>query len=127
MTRTGVLALGTLLLSSTAFANTAMPADIMGSWMRQDGATRIDIAPCGTSICAINTWVRDPSGSEKVGDTLVMTLAPDKAGAMSGHALDVRRDMTFSMDISLAAPGMRTRGCTLMGILCKSAEWVRVK
>ncbi len=93
--------------------------------MRQDGGTRIRIRPCGSDPCAVNTWVRDPEAGEKPGDTLVLTLSPRSATVLAGQAYDERRAMTYSMRISIGPADMRTEGCFLFGILCKSAAWTR--
>jgi uncharacterized protein (DUF2147 family) len=118
-----VLVLG--MLSATAGLARAAP-DPMGDWARDDGSTRIQIAPCGADLCAVNTWVRDPEGREKVGDVLEMMVAPESGSALKGKAHDRRRDMTFSVTLSFDGDGMRSRGCVLFGLLCKSADWHRV-
>jgi uncharacterized protein (DUF2147 family) len=120
--------LGALLLGLSAGAASAANGgpNILGDWARRDGGTRIRISPCGDALCAVNTWVRNPAGDEKPGDTLVMTLEPESPTELSGRAYDKRRDMTFSMNISLGPSGMRTDGCLFLGMLCRSAEWTRV-
>jgi uncharacterized protein (DUF2147 family) len=117
------LVLGIVFLATAASATNG--PDIVGGWARQDGTVRIMISPCGDALCAVNTWVRDPDSDEKPGDTLVMTLHPVSPTALSGRAYDRRRRKDFSMNISLGASGMLTKGCVLFGILCKSAEWTR--
>jgi uncharacterized protein (DUF2147 family) len=99
--------------------------DPIGIWTRQDGGTRIQIAPCGSNLCAVNTWVRDPQGSEMVGDTLVLTLTPASPSVLKGRAYDQRRQMTYSMTITFDPAGMTTHGCVVFGLLCKTAEWAR--
>jgi uncharacterized protein (DUF2147 family) len=127
MIHTSLIWLAMLGLSTTAFASATSGPDIVGYWSRRDGETRISISPCGDALCAVNTWVRDPGGSEKLGDTLVMTLKPDSNSVLSGRAYDQRRDISYSMHISLTPSDMRTSGCVLLGMLCKSAEWTRIQ
>jgi uncharacterized protein (DUF2147 family) len=114
-----------VVLAVFSYAGNAAAADVLGKWVRQDGTAQITIAPCGQKLCAVNTWVRDPEGSEKVGDTLVLSLQEASPSAFKGEAYDQRRNMTYAMTISLAAGDMRTHGCMLMGLLCKSADWIR--
>ena len=116
--------MGALCLVAAGWAG-APDAALVGDWTRQDGGTRITIRPCGTELCAVNTWVRDPEGSEKRGDTLVLTLAPRSATVLAGQAYDERRAMTYSMRISVGPADMRTEGCFLFGILCRTAAWTR--
>jgi uncharacterized protein (DUF2147 family) len=75
----------------------------------------------------VNTWVRDPQGREHVGDTLVMTLTPAAPSVLKGEAYDQRRKDTYSMTMSFDAEGMKTNGCVVFGLLCKTAEWTRVQ
>ena len=107
-----------------ALASTPGP---IGQWARADGGTKIDITQCGQDYCAVNIWVRDPAGAEKVGDKLVLALAPtDRPGILKGRAYDVRRNMHYTMTMTLTGAHMRTKGCVVFGIICKSAQWNRV-
>ncbi|MDE1895607.1 MAG: DUF2147 domain-containing protein [Rhodospirillales bacterium] len=107
-----------------ALASTPSP---LGQWERADGGTKIDITKCGRDFCAVNIWVRDPNGAEKVGDRLEMALAPTASpGILKGPAYDVRRKMHYRMTMTLAGGTMRTRGCVLFGVICKTAQWNRV-
>ena len=100
-------------------------ADPLGEWVRSDHESQIEISPCGPDLCAVNEWVRDPKSSEKAGDVLVMSLQETAPGHLEGQAYDKRRDMSYAMTLSFTESDMRTEGCVLMGLLCRSAEWVR--
>jgi uncharacterized protein (DUF2147 family) len=100
---------------------------LSGTWFRSDGATRINIAPCGESLCAINTWVKDASEGERVGDRLVMTLQPRQPATLAGEALDVRRGLKYSLLISYDRDSMTTRGCLIAGLVCRTVNWVRAR
>lgn len=107
-------------------ASPAMAVEgILGNWARGDGNARVRIAPCGGALCAINTWVRDPSGGEHVGDRLVMSVSGDDS-SLSGTAYDPQRKLNYSLSINLGPQSMQTRGCVLAGILCKSISWTRL-
>jgi uncharacterized protein (DUF2147 family) len=128
VTRTGLLSTGVMLcLASTARSQPASGPGPWGEWVRQDGLSRIRVTPCSDKICAVNTWVKDPDGDEKVGDMLVMTLHGRSPSELSGRAHDERRDINFSMTISFGPAGMRTHGCMMLGLLCRTAEWIRVR
>lgn len=113
------------LLGWPALASSASPP-LTGNWARDDGGTRIHIAPCGDDLCAINTWVKNPKGKEHVGDELILTLRPVTDSRFKGKAYDVRRKMHFTMSITLQGTTMHTSGCVLLGIICKSASWKRI-
>ena len=99
---------------------------ITGDWSRNDGASRINIAPCGELLCAVNTWIRDPADGELVGDRLVLALQPRDAGALTGEAFDERRKLRYSLLVSVHGNAMTTEGCLLSGVVCRSLHWIRV-
>jgi uncharacterized protein (DUF2147 family) len=120
-------ALITMLICAAASVAAASEArdGIIGDWARGDGAARVRIAPCGGALCAINTWIKDPSGGEHVGDRLVMKVSGG-GSSMSGTAYDPQRKLSYSLQIDYGAQSMQTRGCVLAGIVCKTVGWTRV-
>jgi uncharacterized protein (DUF2147 family) len=108
----------------SAPSSQAAAQDISGAWARGDGNARVRIAPCGDAICAVNTWVRDESSGEHVGDRLVMRVSGE-GPTMSGTAYDPQRKLNYNLEITLGAQSMTTRGCVLAGVICKSISWSR--
>ena len=98
---------------------------ILGKWARGDGAARVRIEPCGDALCAVNTWIRDESGGEHIGDRLVMKVSGNGA-SLSGTAYDPQRKLNYNLEIDVAGQSMHTRGCVLAGIVCKTISWTRV-
>lgn len=98
---------------------------IIGNWTRGDGNARVRIAPCGDALCAINTWIKDESGGEHVGDRLVMKVSGG-GSSLSGTAYDPQRKLNYSLEIDVTPQSMNTRGCVLAGMLCKTVNWTRV-
>ena len=119
-----VLAAGAPILPGSAQAGSG--AMITGVWSRTDGGSRIAIEQCGERFCAVNTWIRDPSKGEEVGDQFVMTLQPRDPANLAGEAFDVKRRVKYTMLISVAEDAMTTQGCVLSGIVCKTMNWVRL-
>ncbi len=64
-----------MLMANRVGADGGGPS-ITGDWGRTDGALRINIAPCGERLCAVNTWTRDPDSGDRVGDRLVLSVSP---------------------------------------------------
>ena len=116
-----------IIFVATAILQPARAANegILGDWARGDGNARVRIAPCGGALCAINIWIKDSSSDEHVGDRLVMKVSGG-GSSMSGTAYDPQRKLNYSLEISYGAELMRTRGCVLAGIVCKSISWTRV-
>ncbi len=116
-------ALTAVLFQSTT---TQLLADgrLHGEWKRDDGNVVVSIAPCGSKTCATNTWVRDTSGGENVGDRLIMEL--DKGGSvLTREAFDPQRNLTYKLKINLSESRFVSRGCVVLGMLCKTTSWQR--
>jgi uncharacterized protein (DUF2147 family) len=111
---------------SFGFATMANAAGIDGQWARGDGNAKVRIAPCGSNICATNTWIKPGTPSEKAGDILTMTIKPVSDGGYSGTAFDPQRNLTYKISVSVKGDTMTTRGCVLAGLLCKDVNWSRI-
>jgi uncharacterized protein (DUF2147 family) len=101
----------------------AEAADMDGVWSRDDGNARVRIAPCGEKTCATNVWIRDTSKGEAPGDQLVMSLKRSSNTEFSGTAYDPKRGLTYSIDVTIGNQTMKTRGCVLARLLCKTVGW----
>lgn len=117
------LGLGVLWLTGAAVA--ASQPDPSGTWMRGDGNAKVRIAACGSDICATNLWIKDTSGGENVGDKLVMTVKPKSADILSGKAFDPKRNLTYSIQMTVKKASLVTRGCIVGGLVCKNVSWSR--
>ncbi len=122
-----ILATGTGVLVAGADAGAVSGASITGAWSRTDGSLRIAIEACGERFCAVNTWIKDPSNGEAVGDRLVMTLQPRDPVRLAGEAFDEKRGLKYTMLISVGQDAMTTQGCVLAGIVCKTMNWTRLR
>ncbi|MBA9035814.1 DUF2147 domain-containing protein [Rhizobium leguminosarum] len=107
-------------------ASMAGAADINGQWARGDGNARVKIAPCGSDVCAVNTWIKPGTPKEKEGDKLVMSIKPDAEGRYSGTAFDPQRDMSYRLTVTVDGNKMTTKGCVVAGLLCKAIDWTRI-
>jgi uncharacterized protein (DUF2147 family) len=111
------------LIAQPLFASAG--PDISGSWLRSDGTLRVNIAACGPQICAVNTWIKDTNREDQVGDKLIMTLEPEGDSRLIGAAFDVRRNQSYSLNITIDQNTMLTHGCMIKGVLCKTMSWSR--
>ena len=120
---------GWILISFLAVASSSIGARaeaIDGEWARGDGDARVRIEPCGKSLCAINTWIKDNSDGEDVGDRLIMNVAPKSTNELTGTAYDPKRNRTYSLTLDVGQTELTTRGCVLFGLLCRSVSWSRL-
>ncbi|MET0171469.1 MAG: DUF2147 domain-containing protein [Agrobacterium vaccinii] len=109
-----------------ASAGVATAADINGQWARGDGNAKVQVAPCGSDICATNTWIKPGTPKEKEGDKLVMSIKPTSDGEYEGTAFDPQRDLSYKMTVWIKGDTMTTKGCVLAGIVCKGVSWTRI-
>lgn len=114
------------VLLASGYAGTAHAADYDGEWARGDGKARVLVAPCGSDICATNTWIKPGTPKEKKGDKLVMTIKRDAEGVYSGSAFDPQRDMTYKLTLTVNGNSMTTKGCVVAGLICKGVDWTKI-
>jgi uncharacterized protein (DUF2147 family) len=115
----------TMLMSHAANADGMSNAS--GVWNRDDGNARVQIAPCGKSLCATNLWIRDTSKGEAVGDKLIMTLTPKSGTTLTGKAYDPKRNLTYSITLQVSGKSLKTKGCVVGGLICKDVFWTPAK
>jgi uncharacterized protein (DUF2147 family) len=97
----------------------------LGDWARGDGIAHVRIEPCGADLCAINTWIKPGVTDEKIGDRLVLSLKSNGAH-WAGEAFDPQRNLHFNMSFDVGGSSMRSQGCIVGGLLCKSVAWTRI-
>ena len=112
-----------LLILADSSVSAAQPRTPYGEWLRDDGNAHVRIAPCGEKLCATNLWIRDTSKGEDVGDQLVMSLYRKSDTKFVGSAYDPKRDSTYSITLLVEPSGLTTRGCVLLGLLCRDVTW----
>lgn len=116
----------TAVVFALGFVGIAKADGIEGQWARGDGNAKVRIAPCGSDICAVNTWIKPGTPREKTGDKLVMTIKAGADGNYAGTAFDPQRDMTYKLTVTVNGDKITTRGCIVAGLLCKGVDWTRI-
>ncbi len=108
-------------------SNGAVEPSPVGLWARGDGKALVKIERCEQALCAINTWIRPGADDEKVGDRLVLNVAPKGPTTWTGEAWDPQRKKSFKIRIETGEHEMTTHGCVLLGLLCKDMNWTRLE
>jgi uncharacterized protein (DUF2147 family) len=101
-------------------------ADPSGTWMRDNGASRVKVAPCGASLCGTIVWLKDADGPSKVGQRVFYDMAPAGANKWSGKAFNPEDGKTYSGTMTMAGSSLTTSGCALGGLICRSVNWRKV-
>ena len=139
MKRFTTAAIGLSVLSSAALA-----APPQGTWLSQDGATKVRLSDCGGKLCGTVVWLNQPidrsTGKPKtdkhnpdpgkrarplLGLQVVNGLAASGPDKWSGNIYNADDGQTYQA--SFMVQGARTakvEGCVLK-LLCKDHTWTR--
>lgn len=115
-------------LAAAALATLAAPAlanDPSGTWLRENGASRVKIAKCGNAYCGHIVWLKDTGGPAKVGQRVFYDMMPNGENAWKGSAFNPEDGKTYSGKMSLSGNRLTTAGCALGGLICKSVNWAK--
>ena len=114
------------LAGALLFAGPASAADIVGTWLRSNGESRVRMTKCGGGVCGVITWLKNPAKTEaKVGQQVFYDMKED-GGVWTGTAFNPEDGRTYTGKASISGPNMTTKGCVFGGLICKTVTWTRV-
>jgi uncharacterized protein (DUF2147 family) len=99
----------------------------VGAWLRDNGGSRIAIAPCGAALCGHITWLRDRNSPGKPGQRILYDMKPSGPATWSGNAFNPEDGKTYSGKMTVSGNVLTTSGCVLGGLICQSVTWTRVR
>jgi uncharacterized protein (DUF2147 family) len=106
----------------------ASAGDATGVWLRESGASKVRIAPCGgDALCGAIVWLKDASGAAKVGQQVFFDMKPHGENAWTGSAFNPDDGKTYSGKMTLSGDHLTTAGCVFGGLICKSISWTRTR
>jgi uncharacterized protein (DUF2147 family) len=119
-----------LCLTSTALLLTTSPGladEVLGTWLRDNGALKVKFEPCGDAICGNVVWLKPGSESKaKVGQRLFFDMHSDGTNSWTGKAAAPDDGSIYSGKMSIEGATLSTSGCIVGGLICKSANWKKV-
>lgn len=120
--KTAVLGAALIVLPTVALA------DPSGTWLRETGESRVQIAPCGGgAYCGKVVWLKDAKTSKsKIGQQVFFGMKPNGANQWSGSAFNPDDGKTYSGTMKLSGSRLTTAGCVLGGLICRSVNWSKV-
>ena len=129
----------------TRWASAFALADPLGTWMTENGRSRIKIDNCGGALCGNLVWLKEPNDPETgkpnldknnteagkrsrplIGVLIVIGMQPGGPDKWSGQVYNAEDGKIYSGSIyELGPAALRLEGCALGGLVCKSQTWTR--
>ncbi len=114
-----------LPIAFLSIATPCLAAELAGTWLRENGDARVRFEPCGNAICGTIVWLKpETESTAKVGERLFYDLRPDGKNSWNGKA--AADGSVYVSKVSIEGTGLRTSGCIISGVFCKSVNWTRV-
>jgi uncharacterized protein (DUF2147 family) len=131
------------LLALAPAASAQSGGDPTGIWLTQAGDARVRVSKCGSGICGVVVWLKDPinpaNGKPQIDDKnpnpalakrpmiglpLFSGMQPAGAGKWSGQIYNADDGSTYASNVSAAGPDtLRVEGC--LGAFCGGENWTR--
>jgi uncharacterized protein (DUF2147 family) len=119
--------------------------EVGGTWLTQAGDARVRVSRCGSGICGVVVWLKEPinaaTGKPQVDDKnpnpalarrpmiglpLFSGMHPSGPNKWSGQIYNADDGSTYASNVSLSGPDtLRVEGC--MGALCGGETWTRAR
>jgi uncharacterized protein (DUF2147 family) len=141
-----------IMLRATAIAfavlglTDAALADPIGTWLTENGRSRVRIADCGGALCGTVVWLKEPNDPETskpktdknnadagkrsrplIGVQVMLGMRPNGPNKWSGQVYNAEDGKTYSGNLTEQGPNsVRLEGCALGGLVCKGQNWTRV-
>ncbi|MFC2248849.1 DUF2147 domain-containing protein [Labrys portucalensis] len=112
-------------ISTILLAGAAQAGDASGTWLRENGESKVKIAPCGEALCGSVVWVKDPKHQDNVGKRVFYDMAPSGDDKWKGKAFNPEDGKTYTGTMTLSGNRLTTAGCVLGGLICRSVSWNR--
>jgi uncharacterized protein (DUF2147 family) len=116
-----------VLLGAVAIPGASIAQDATGLWLRDTGRSQVRISPCGDALCGSISWLKESSDVAKVGQRVFYDMKSQGGGTWKGSAFNPEDGKTYSGTMKLSGDTLTTAGCVLGGLICKSAQWTRVR
>ena len=113
------------LVSLAAWCGAVRAEDVHGVWTRDDGAVKVEFSSCGNAVCGAVSWLKHGAGPAKVGQRVFFDMMQSDQITWTGKAFNPDDGRTYSGRMVLSGKKLKTSGCVLGGLICKTVVWVR--
>lgn len=127
-----------LIAAALVAAGAAHATDLTGTWQTEGGLSQVRVAPCGRGLCAtiVSTIrpaqdVNNPDPAQRTRPMVGIRLVSDarqQGEAWVGSLYNPLDGRTYLGRMRLAdRTHLELSGCVLLGLICKSQTWMRVR
>lgn len=98
--------------------------EVLGTWTSDKRGMRVKFEPCGDALCGNIVWLEPGSDFEsQARGSSVYDMRPDGQDSWTGKAN--YRGSVYLGKMSIEGTSLRTSGCIISGVFCRSAIWTR--
>jgi uncharacterized protein (DUF2147 family) len=115
----------TVLVAAMSLGLPAHAADVFGVWLHEAGTSKVKIAKCGDALCGSIVWLKSDKSPAKIGQRIFYDMKPSGENAWQGSAFDPESEKTYTGKMTLSGDALKTSGCALGGLICRSVSWSR--
>jgi uncharacterized protein (DUF2147 family) len=119
------LTIATVLVAAMSAGLPAHAADVFGVWLHEAGTSKVRIAKCGDALCGNIVWLKSDKSPAKIGQRIFYDMKPSGENAWQGSAFDPESEKTYTGKMTLSGDALKTSGCALGGLICRSVSWSR--
>lgn len=138
-----IVAIATWLFALTT---SVLAQPLAGTWLTQDGSSRVQFRSCAQSQCGYIVWLREPdpeTGKARqdkfnsndflksrplVGLLMITDIAATTAGAWEATLYNPRDGNSYKGKLAdLGGGRLQLKGCALLGLICKTEVWTRAE
>jgi len=137
------LSIVAIAASLFAWSTSVRAQSLAGTWLTQDGSTRVQFRSCAQDQCGYIVWLREPvdpaTGKARqdkfnsddslknrplLGLLLISDIAATTAGAWEGTLYNPRDGNSYKGKLTdLGGGRLQLQGCALLGLICKTEVW----
>jgi uncharacterized protein (DUF2147 family) len=115
----------TVLVAAMSSGLPACAEDVSGIWLHEAGTSKVRIAKCGDALCGHIVWLKSDKSPAKVGQRIFYDMKPSGENAWQGSAFDPESEKTYTGKMTVSGNALKTSGCALGGLICRSVSWSR--
>lgn len=111
--------------SGTLLVGAAWAGDASGTWLRENGESKVKISACGAALCGSVVWVKDAAKQANIGKKVFYDMVSSGDDKWKGKAFNPEDGKTYTGTMTLIGDRLTTAGCVFGGLICRSVNWSR--